>query len=193
MPIHSKNGEHLRRCRESLGHVKLHLDDLERLVENWERWCGSLTISVGDGVTADFVEDLADATKSEITHLVIRTENPSITISLRRHKAEFSYLLNSQDLPAVNNFRESIKPYKLRTPYYRLRSFWWVVYLLLTTTTVLAVAKVDNWNAPVWPILLPYGALLFLIFWFFYSFGKMRRRSSTRILRGKKVFGVGRR
>jgi hypothetical protein len=26
-----------------------------------------------------------------------------------------------------------------------------------------------------------------LVFWFLYSFGKMRRRSSTRILRGKKT------
>lgn len=187
MAIHSKKDEHLRRHRESLGHVKLHLNDLEQLVEDWEGWCSTLTISVGDGVTADFVEDLVDATKSEMTHLVVRTENPSVTISLRRHMAEFSYLSSSQDSPVINNFRASIKPYKLRTPYYRLRSFWWVVYLLLSTSTVLAVAKVDNWNAPVWPLLLPYGVLVFLIFWFFYSFGKMRSRSSTRIMRGKKI------
>lgn len=187
MAIHSKKDENLRRRRESLGHVKLHLDDLERLVEEWERWSSSLTISVGDGVTADFVEDLANATKAEMTQLVVKTENPSVTISLRRHKAEFSYLSTSQDLPIINNFRTSINPYKLRTPYYRLRSFWWVVYLLLSTTTVMAVAKVDNWNAPVWPLFLPYGALVFLLFWFLYSFGRMRGGSSTRIVRGKKV------
>ena len=186
MAIHSKKEEHVRRRRESLGHLKIHLDELENLVDEWERRCSDLTISVGDGITADFVEDLADATKSEIAHLVIQTENPVVTISLRRHKAELSYLSSAEDLTVINEFRASIQPFRLRTPYYRLRSFWWMIYLLLSTTAVLAVANIDNWNAPVWPIYLPYGALIFLIFWFFYSLGKMQRRSSTRIVRGKR-------
>lgn len=187
MAIHSKKDEHLRRRRESLGHLKFHLEDLERLVDEWNRWFGSITLSVGDGITADFVEDLEDATKSEISHLVIQTEEPSITISLRRYKAELSYISNSDDSAILNNLRSSIKPYKLHTPYYRLRSFWWVVYLVLSTSLVLIVAKIDDWNAPIWPIYLPIGALIFLIFWFSYSFGKMRSRSSTRIARGTKV------
>jgi len=187
MAIHSKKDEHLRRRRESLGHMKIHLDDLESLVDEWERWGMTINISVGDGVTADFVEDLVDATKSEISHLTIQTENPVMSIALRRHKAELSYISGAQEMMSVNNLRASLKPYRLHTPYYRLRSFWWVVYLLITITTVLVVAKIDNWDLPVWPSYPPIGALVFLIFWFLYSFGKMRNRSSTRILRGKKV------
>ncbi len=160
---------------------------MEALVDEWERWGLTVNISVGDGVTADFIEDLVDATKSEISHLTIQTENPVMSIALRRHKAELSYIANAHDMMSVNNLRASLKPYRLDTPYYRLRSFWWVVYLLVTITTVLVVAKVDNWNLPVWPAYPPAGALVFLIFWFLYSFGKMRNRSSTRILRGKKV------
>jgi hypothetical protein len=117
----------------------------------------------------------------------MQTENPVMSIALRRHKAELSYIASSEDMMSVNNLRASLKPYRLHTPYYRLRSFWWVVYLLVTITTVLVVAKVDNWDLPVWPAYPPVGALIFLIFWFLYSFGKMRNRSSTRILRGKKV------
>jgi hypothetical protein len=184
--IHSKKEEHVGRRRESLGHLKIHLDELENLVDEWDRRCSDLVISVGDGITADFVEDLADATKSEIAHLVIQTENPAVTISLRRHKAEFSYLSSVGDLSVINEFRASIRPFKLRTPYYRLRSFWWVIYLLLSTTAVLVVANIDNWNSPEWPIYLLYGALIFQIFWFLYSLGKMQRRSSTRIVGGKR-------
>jgi len=187
MAIHSQQKDHLRRRRESLGHLKLHLDDLADLVTEWERWCGSVTISVGDGVTADFVEDLVDATNFEMSHLVIQTENPTVAISLRRHKAELSYIADAQDLTTISNFRASLKPYKLHTPYYRLRSFWWLVYLLFTSTTVLTVALVNDWQAPFWPLAIPYSAMAILIGYFLYSYGKMRRRSSTRILRGKPV------
>jgi hypothetical protein len=34
MAIHSKKDDHLRRRRESLGHMKIHLDDLEALVKS---------------------------------------------------------------------------------------------------------------------------------------------------------------
>jgi hypothetical protein len=185
--IHSHQKDHLRRRRESLGHLKLHLDDLVDLVEEWEHWCGSVTISVGDGVTADLVEDLVDATKFEISHLVIQTEDPTVAISLRRHKAELSYISDAQDLTTINNFRASLKPFKLHTPYYRLRSFWWLVYLLFTSTTVLTVALVNDWQTPFWPLAIPYSAMAILLVYFFYSYGKMRRRSSTRILRGKPI------
>ena len=187
MAIHSQQKDHLRRRRESLGHLKLHLDDLALLVEEWEKWCESVTISVGDGVTADFVEDLVDATNFEISHLVIQTENPTVAISLRRHKAELSYVSDAMNMTTINNFRASLKPFKLHTPYYRLRSFWWLVYLLFTSTTVLTVALVNNWNAPFWPLALPYSAMAILIGYFLYSYGKMRRKSSTRIVRGKSV------
>ena len=69
MAIHSQQKDHLRRRRESLGHLKLHLDDLAELVDEWERWCSSVTISVGDGVTADVVEDLVDATNFVLLEL----------------------------------------------------------------------------------------------------------------------------
>ena len=187
MAIHSQQKDHLRRRRESLGHLKLHLDDLAELVDEWERWCSSVAISVGDGVTADEVEDLVDATNFEMSHLVIQTENPTVALSLRRHKAELSYIVDAQDQTTIANFRASLKPYRLHTPYYRLRSFWWVVYLLFTSTTVLTVALVNNWQTPFWPLFFPYVAMGILIVYFLYSYGKMRKRSSTRVIRGKKV------
>ena len=187
MAIHSEKKEYLRRRRESLGHLKLHLDDLAGLVDEWESWCSSITISVGDGVNADFVEDLVDATKFEMSHLVIQTENPSVSIALRRHKAELSYIANPADAAIIDNIRSSLKPFKLVTPFYRLRSFWWLLHLIIASTAVLVVARLNNWDAPFWPLFLPLSAMGVLIFWFLYSFGKMRRRSSTRILRGKKT------
>lgn len=165
----------------------MHLVDLAGLVEEWERWCSSVTISVGDGVTADFVEDLIDATNFEMSHLVIQTEDPTVAISLRRHKAELSYVADGQNMTTIANFRASLKPFKLHTPYYRLRSFWWLVYLLFTSSTVLTVALVNNWNAPFWPLVMPYTAMAILLVYFLYSYGKMKRKSSTRIIRGKKV------
>lgn len=187
MAIHAEKKEHLRRRRESLGHLKLHLDELSTLVDEWKQTCGSVIISVGEGVTADFVEDLVDATNVEISHLVIQTENPSLAISLRRHKAELSYFANPQDLDVIISVRASLAPYKLHTPYYRLRSFWWLVYLLFGCSIVVSVAKVNNWNTPFWPLFLPFVAIIILIFWFLYSFHRMRQRSSTRLLRGKQV------
>ena len=187
MAIHSEKKDHLRRRRESLGHMKLYLDDLSKLVNEWERDCGSVTISVGDGVTADLVEDLADATSFEISHLVIQTESPSVTISLRRHKAELSYILSAQDSTTISDLRASLKPYKLQTPFYRLRSFWWLVYLIFGCLAVLIVARVNMWKAPFWPLFLPFVAIVILVFWFLYSFNKMRQSSSTRIMRGKKI------
>jgi len=187
MAIHSEKKEHLRRRRESLGHLKLHLDDLSSLVDEWERWCSSIVISVGDGVNADFVEDLVDATKFEMSHLVIQTENPSVSIALRRHKAELSYIANPADMAIIDNIRSSLRPFRLITPFYRLRSFWWLLYLIVASTTVLVVARLNHWQAPFWPLFIPYSAMAVLFFWFIYSFGKMRRRSSTRVLRGKKT------
>jgi len=187
MAIHSEKKEHLRRRRESLGHIKLHLDDLSALVDEWERWCGSVTISVGDGVNADFVEDLVDATKFEMSHLSILTENPTVTIALRRHKAELSYIANPADAAIIDNIRSSLTPFKLLTPFYRLRSFWWLLYLIIASTTVLVVGQHNNWKTPLWPLFLPFGAMAILVCWFIYSFSRMRRRSSARVLRGKKI------
>ncbi len=124
MPIRTKGNDSTKRRHESLGHLKLDLDQLSDLVQTWEQICGSVTISVGDGIVADFVEDLEDATKVELAHLVVQTEDPSIGISLRRHRAELSYLYNIQDLTRLGLIRQSLKPYRIHTPYYRLRSFW---------------------------------------------------------------------
>ena len=122
-----------------------------------------------------------------MSHLVIQTEDPSVSIALRRHKAELSYIANPADAVVINNIRSSLQPFKLLTPFYRLRSFWWLLYLIIASTTVLVDARINHWQAPFWPLFLPFSAMGILVFWFMYSFGRMRQRSSTRVLRGKKT------
>ena len=62
------------------------VDDLDPLIRRWESVCGSVTISIGDGMTADYADDLYEGSKFEVDHLVIRTEDPSITITLRANQ-----------------------------------------------------------------------------------------------------------
>jgi hypothetical protein len=127
---------------------------------------------VGDGVNADYVEDLLDATRFEMSHLSILTENPTVSIALRRHKAELSYIANPADTAIIDNIRNSLAPFKLLTPFYRLRSFWWLLYLILiiASTTVLVIGQHNDWQTPFWPLLIPFSAMAILVFWFIYSF-----------------------
>ena len=187
MPIRTKgNNDPTKRRHESLGHLKLDLDQLADLVQTWERLCGAITISVGDGIVADYVEDLDGATKSEIAHLVIQTEDPSIAISLRRHRADLSYVYNIQDLTRLGFIRQSLRPYKIHTPYYRLRSFWWLLYLTAAVMLVLAFRSLHHWRDPFWPLFLPLSSMAILVLWFSYSFMQLHKRSSTRIVRSNK-------
>ena len=186
MPIRSKGNDPTKRRHESLGHLKFDLDQLAVLVQTWERLCGSVIISVGDGMIADYVEDLENASKVELAHLVIQTENPSIGISLRRRRAELSYVYNIQDLTRLGLIRDSLRPYKIHTPYYRLRSFWWLLYLTVAVILVLAFRSLHHWSDPFWPLLLPLSSMAILILWFLYSFIQLHNRSSTRIVRSNK-------
>ncbi len=186
MPIQSSANEVTKRRHESLGHLKFDLDQLAELVRVWEEICEFVTISVGDGLVADYVEDLEDATKNEIAHLVIQTEQPSISISLRRHKAELSYLYNIQDLTRLSVIRQSLSPYKMHIPYYRLRSFWWLLYATAAILLVLIFRSSGDWMDPFWPLFLPLSSIAILIIWFGYSFIKLYKKSSTRIVRSNK-------
>ena len=182
MAIHSHRNEHLRRRRESLGHVKITLAQLSDLVDQWSQVCDSITISIGDGHVADYVEDLQSVTKAERSHLVIRTENPTTKISLRKYKAELSYIQHSEDIAAIANIRLSLRQYRTKLPVYRLRTFWWWIYITACTSTVLIYRNLRSWKDPFWPYLFPLGALAFLTFWLFYSIHKLSLRSSTRLV-----------
>ena len=182
MAIHSDRVDHLKRRRESLGHVKLSLSNLSDLVDEWESFCDSVTISVGDGMTADFVEDLEFVTKSERSHLAIQTENPTATILLRRYKAELSYIQHPKEYEAINNIRLSLRHYKIRLPFYRLRTFWWWIYITLGTALVLVIRGINNWNDPLWPFTLPFIGIAILTFWLAYSLQVMSQKSSTRLV-----------
>ena len=96
MGLHSKRHDITRRARYSLGHIKMTVEDLDRLINRWETICGSVTIGIGDGTTADYADDLYEATKYEVDHLVIRTEDPPAAIALRYNKAEIAYLDDPQ-------------------------------------------------------------------------------------------------
>ena len=179
MAIHSDRVDHLKRRRESLG---LSLSNLSDLVDEWESFCDSVTISVGDGMTADFVEDLEFVTKSERSHLAIQTENPTATILLRRYKAELSYIQHPEEYEAINNIRLSLRHYKIRLPFYRLRTFWWWIYITLGTALVLVIRGINNWNDPLWPFTLPFIGIAILTFWLAYSLQVMSQKSSTRLV-----------
>ena len=188
MAIHSDRADHLKRRRESLGHVKLSLSNLSELVEEWESFCESVTISVGDGMTADFVEDLEFVTKSERSHLAIQTENPTATILLRRYKAELSYIQHPEEFESINNIRLSLQQFKIKLPFYRLRTFWWWIYITLGTAIVLLIRGLNNWNDPIWPFTLPFIGIAILTFWLIYSIQKMSTRSSTRLVGNSSRF-----
>ena len=191
MAIHSDRVDHLKRRRESLGHVKLSLSNLSELVDEWESFCDSVTISVGDGMTADFVEDLEFVTKSERSHLAIQTENPTATILLRRYKAELSYIQHPEEFEAINNIRLSLRQYKIRLPFYRMRTFWWWIYITLGTLLVLVIRGINNWNDPLWPFTLPFIGIAILTFWLVYSLQVMSKKSSTRLVNNssRTLFG----
>lgn len=185
MAIHSDRTDHLRRRRESLGHMKLSLGDLSERVEEWSALCQSVTISVGDGMTADSVEDLEYVTRSERSHLAIQTENPTTTILLRRHKAELSYIQHPEEFETINNIRLSLQRHKIKLPFYRLRTFWWWIYISVGTALVLVVRSANNWNDPLWPFMLPLVGVVILTFWLVYSIQRMSKRSSTRLVVNK--------
>ena len=209
MPLHSSRSSHPRRHRDSLGHLKLNLDDLEQLVDRWAPLCRSVTLSVGDGITADFVEDLQEVTTEEISNLVIRTEQPAISISLRRSRAEISYSDDPADRAAVNAIKSSLEGYKIRTPSYRLRIFWVWIYSFVVMVSLFTDFKYQSMRKP--PpflvgtpfgqppppppqpppfipslIVITLGSFIFLTVWVIRSYRKLNLQSSTRIIRKKR-------
>ncbi len=165
--------------------MKLSLSDLAERVDEWTVLCSSVTISVGDGMTADYVEDLEFVTKAERSHLAIQTENPTATILLRRNKAELSYIQHPEEFETINNIRLSLKNHKIKLPFYRLRTFWWWIYITLGASLVLVVRNMNHWNDPLWPFLLPFVGVVILTFWLIYSIQRMSRGSSTRLVSRK--------
>jgi len=121
MGLHSKRYDITRRARYPLGHIRMSVEDLGRLISRWETICGSVTIGIGDGVVADYADDLYEATKYEVDHLVIRTEEPATAISLKFNKAELAYIDDPQTAATINTIKSSLKPFKIATPFYRLR------------------------------------------------------------------------
>lgn len=187
MTIHAKKKELLLIKHESLGHLKLHLDDLTFLVNKWKNICGSVSITLGDSYTVDLVEDLADISNSEISQLVIQTENPAVGISLQKNRAELSYISTVKDSANIDLLRTSLAPYKIYTTYYRLRSFFWSAYLFLGSLLIIASGKINVQSTLSLPLLLSVMALIVLLTWFLYSSKKLRNSSSTKLLRGKSV------
>lgn len=208
MPLHSSRSSHPRRNRESLGHLKLNLAELERLVDGWAPLCRSVTVSVGDGITADFVDDLQEVTVEEISSLVIRTEHPAISISLRSSKAEISYSNDPTDRAAANAIKSSLGGYKIRTPAYRLRIFWVWIYsfvVMVSLFTDFTYRRMQNpppfliampFGPPPPPppppfipslIVITFGSFIFLTVWMIRSYRKLKSQSSTRIIRKKRL------
>ena len=200
MGLHSQRVDNPRRRREPLGHLKLSLEDLHRLVDEWEAHCESVTISIGDGVVADFVEDLADVSKSDLSNLVIHTVNPTYTISLRRNRAEVAYLGHGEGV-LLSAIKYSLRPFRIKTPYYRLRVFWAWVYIIALMIVVFIDYQFHS-APPKPPALTPPPAdapppppplfsttlfiaslitLILLTAWFIYSYSKLDRQTSTRI------------
>jgi hypothetical protein len=188
------------------------LEDLDHLIAQWESVCGSATISIGDGVIADFVDDLEELSNEELSHLVIRTENPIVTISLRRNRAEIAYMDDANAGVLLSTIKYSLRPYKIKTPYFRLRVFWAWIYMLGLMVIGLVdfilhsnPAKLPHPPAFMPPMnLLPSGppppppapplfstplfiialiTLILLTAWFIYSYSKLDAQSSTRLTR----------
>lgn len=209
MALHSKRSGPPRRHHESLGHLKIDIEELDEMLDRWSLLCDSITIIVGDEVSVDFVEDLKVVSGEELSNLLIRTEEPTTVITLRDSRAEFSYSDEPGDKVAVDGIRESLKPYKIRTPYYRLRAFWAWVYGLIITVAAFVAFGVQGEHRPPMPrvstayllpppppplppafsvaILAVMGATFILLTaWFIYSLKKLAAQSSARITRKKK-------
>lgn len=206
MGLHSKRHDITRRARYSLGHIKMTVEDLDRLINRWETICGSVTIGIGDGTTADYADDLYEATKYEVDHLVIRTEDPPAAIALRYNKAEIAYLDDPQSAATINTIKNSLKPFKIATPFYRLRAFWAWIYVLFITIAFFLDYHYHGFQSstpppppsgqgappPLPPMPPPFpGAVLIVLLvtmillsgWFIYAYGKLDAASSARILR----------
>jgi len=199
MGLHSQRSEQARRRKEPLGHIKLSLDDLERLISDWQNNCESITISIGDGMVADYVDDLADLSKADLGHLVIHTVNPTYAISLRRTRAEVTYIDDSSGGVLLSAIKYSLRPFKIKTPYYRLRVFWaWIYMLVLIVAGLLdyrfgstppkppagAPPQLPPPPPPVFSIPLFMIALFTLILltaWFIYAYSRLDSQTSTRI------------
>jgi len=206
MGLHSKRHDITRRARYSLGHIRMSVEDLGRLIDRWETICGSVTIGIGDGVVADFADDLYEATKYEVDHLVIRTEEPATAISLKFNKAEVAYIDDPQTAAIINTIKSSLKPFKIATPFYRLRSFWAWIYVLLITIAffidyhfhgfqkmLVPPAPVNGAPPPPLPPLPPpFPGSVFIVLlvtlilfsgWFIYAYQKLDSTTSARIVR----------
>lgn len=204
MALHSKRSGHSKRHRESLGHMRMNINQLDELMERWSLLSESITISVGDGVTADFVEDLNEISNEELSNLVIRTEEPNIAVSLRDSRAELSYSDDPRDESAVTSVRQSLQAFRIRTPFYRLRVFWAWIYSFVITLAVFIDFEIQGLHKPPFPrvstaYLLPLPpppppflavipivtlvTFLSLTVWFIYSYKKLASQSSTRIIR----------
>jgi len=201
--LHSSRSDQPRRHRESLGHIKLSLEDLERLISQWESVCESITISIGDGLVADYVDDLEDLSKEDLANLVIRTEGPSVSVSLRRNRAEITYIDDPSAGVLHSTIKYSLRPFRIKTPYYRLRVFWAWVYMLGLMVIGFIDYRVHSTppkppipapSAPPPPPPPPFSTSLFIIAlvtlilltaWFIYSYSKLDSQSSTRITRKK--------
>ena len=206
MGLHSKRYDITRRARYSLGHVKISVEDLGRLISRWETICGSVTIGIGDGVVADFADDLYDATKYEVDHLVIRTEDPATAISLKFNKAEVAYIDDPQTAATINIIKNSLKPFKIITPFYRLRSFWAWIYVLFITIAFFLDYHFHGFQTPPAPLPSANGApppplpplpppfpgsvlivllvtLMLLSGWFIYAYQKLDSTTSARLVR----------
>jgi len=206
MGLHSKRHDITRRARYSLGHIRMSVEDLGRLIDRWETICGSVTISIGDGVVADFADDLYEATKYEVDHLVIRTEEPATAISLKFNKAELAYIDDPQTTATINTIKSSLKPFKIAIPFYRLRAFWAWIYVLFITVAFfldyhfhgfqkapLPPATTNGAPPPPLPPLPPPfpGSVLIVLLvtlillsgWFIYAYQKLDSTTSARIVR----------
>jgi len=182
----------------------MNINQLDELMERWSLLSESITISVGDGVTADFVEDLNEISNEELSNLVIRTEEPNIAVSLRDSRAELSYSDDPRDESAVTSVRQSLQAFRIRTPFYRLRVFWAWIYSFVITLAVFIDFEIQGLHKPPFPrvstaYLLPLPpppppflavipivtlvTFLSLTVWFIYSYKKLASQSSTRIIR----------
>ena len=205
MGLHANRSGQPRRHRESLGHIKLSLQDLDRLVDQWSSVCESITISIGDGITADTVDDLEDLSPQDLSHLVIRTSDPAVAVSLRRNRAEINYIDEPNTGILYSTIKYSLRPYKIKTPYYRLRVFWAWMYVIglvvlgfidyrFTTNPPKFLAPPPSGQplpppprAPFPYLYLDVGlfTLILLAAWFIYAYSKLDSQSSTRITRKK--------
>ena len=205
MGLHKERTGQPKRHRESFGHLKLSLEDLDLLIHQWSTVCDSLTISIGDGVIADYVDDLKDLSKADLAHLVIRTSEPNVAISLRHNRAEITYADDASAGVLHSTIKYSLRPFKIKTPYYRLRVFWAWVYTM--ALVILGFIDYRIGSTPPKPLTPPpAGAplpppppppfphffidiglftLMLLAAWFIYSYSKLDAQSSTRITRKK--------